>query len=235
MCNEGANRDPQSLRAAGPQRAVRYDASISPNKIAQPGALRVRNSQRRKVRGPSTGGGQPSCPEAHSDKQSDVMPPKRKRKPSPPAEPYDAAQPSSGPAAPSIDRPGKKRKLEATPRSGGSPKPNQEGTKGPEPSKTTKRPRQSDGLVSTNIKASSPKPSSAPAKRKRPKIVKLDPVAFLGNTLPGSNPTGPWSQRGEGKNRIAITRRLGLGAYLRRCVELVNIDGCVNCSCQGAD
>lgn len=164
------------------------------------------------------------------------MPPKRKRKSPPPdQQSHNAVRASSKSAAPSLDHPGKKRRLEAMPVSGSSPKPNLKGTQGLEPPNTAEGTHQPVETTSASPKSSSPKPSSGPAKRKRPKIVKLDPVAFLGNSLRGSNPTGPWSQRGEGKNKIAITRRLELGAYLRRCVELVKVDGCVTCSFRGGN
>lgn len=160
----------------------------------------------------------------------------RKRKPSPPPEQPHNTRASSKSVVPSVDRPKKKRKLGAA--TADSVKPNQESAMGPEPSNPGEEGREPDKPISAvpeTSKASSPKPASAPAKRKRPKIIKLAPVAFLGNALPGSNPTGPWSQRGEGKNKIAVTRKLGLGAYLRRCVELINVDGYVICSfCSGA-
>lgn len=129
-----------------------------------------------------------------------------------------------------IDGPGEKR--EVTAMAGDSAERNQEDAIGPEPSNPSDgahRPDEEMLAAPQNSKLSPP--TSGPPRRKRPKIVKLNPVAFLGNTLPGSNPTGPWSQRGEGKNKIAITRRLELGAYLRRCVELINIDGFVIRSC----
>jgi len=156
----------------------------------------------------------------------------RKRKPSPPPEQSHNTRASSKSVVPSVDRPKKKRKLGAA--TADSAKSNQESAMGgPEPSNPGEEAREPDKPISAapgTSKASSPKPASAPAKRKRPKIVKLAPVAFLGNALPGSNPTGPWSQRGEGKNKIAVTRKLGLGAYLRRCVDLINVDGYVICS-----
>jgi hypothetical protein len=158
----------------------------------------------------------------------DAMTSKRKRKPSPAPEQPHVTPVLSKSTVLSVDRPGKKRKLTAV--ASNFTSPNEGSTKGLEPSNPGKGGHRSDKTTSAvpeNPKASSPKPSSALAKRKRPKIIKLSPVAFLGNTLPGSNPTGPWSQRGEGKNKIAVTRRLELGAYLRRCSELINIDGFV--------
>lgn len=40
--------------------------------------------------------------------------------------------------------------------------------------------------------------------------------------------TGPRSAHKEGKNYICITRKTNLGAYLRRCKDLVLKDGCVS-------
>lgn len=61
-------------------------------------------------------------------------------------------------------------------------------------------------------------------KRER-RIVKLVPPRPFPTVAAGANATGPRSALSEGKNMICITRRTELGAYLRRCKELVLQDG----------
>lgn len=73
--------------------------------------------------------------------------------------------------------------------------------------------------------------SSKPRARKRPNVVRLAPVRPFEQVPPGSNATGPYSSRGEGKNKLGVTRQLELGAYLRRCKELVEVDGYVSVRC----
>ncbi|KAI0032353.1 hypothetical protein K488DRAFT_28167, partial [Vararia minispora EC-137] len=57
------------------------------------------------------------------------------------------------------------------------------------------------------------------------KIKKLVPPRPFPTVPAGSNATGPRSAHGEGKNYIAVTRKTGLGAYIRRCKDLVMRDG----------
>jgi len=66
---------------------------------------------------------------------------------------------------------------------------------------------------------------SDPGAVKRPKIIKLTPARPFPKVPPSSNATGPYSARAEGKNLVCITRRVELGAYLRRCVDMIKEDG----------
>lgn len=66
--------------------------------------------------------------------------------------------------------------------------------------------------------------------KKSVKVRKLVPPRPFPTVPSGSSATGPKSAHGEGKNRICITRRTALGAYLRRCKELVLKDGYVPAS-----
>src|SRR4051812_2598483 len=60
------------------------------------------------------------------------------------------------------------------------------------------------------------------SKRKRNKLVPPRPFP----TVPTSvSATGPRSAHTEGKNVICVTRRTKLGAYLRRCKEVILEDG----------
>lgn len=63
------------------------------------------------------------------------------------------------------------------------------------------------------------------ATRRKPKIVKLTPARPGPKVPASSNATGPYSSQVEGKNLVCVTRRVELGAYLRRCVDLVKKDG----------
>lgn len=81
-------------------------------------------------------------------------------------------------------------------------------------------------------KAKSNKPaesttSNAPAEKPNRKIKRLAaPRPFP--TVPTSvSATGPRSAHKEGKNYICLTRKTPLGAYLRRCKEVIMADGCV--------
>ncbi|KAF8309965.1 uncharacterized protein EI90DRAFT_2983713 [Cantharellus anzutake] len=67
-------------------------------------------------------------------------------------------------------------------------------------------------------------PTSAKA-RPLSKIIKLTPNRPFPKVAPSESATGPLSNREKGKNHICVTRRVALGAYLRRCVELIKVDG----------
>ena len=72
-----------------------------------------------------------------------------------------------------------------------------------------------------------PKPNPPPAKpaAKRRKIKKLAPPRPF-PTVPASvSATGPRSAHSEGKNYICITRKTPLAAYLRRCKDVIVVDG----------
>ncbi|EIM90257.1 uncharacterized protein STEHIDRAFT_27362, partial [Stereum hirsutum FP-91666 SS1] len=57
------------------------------------------------------------------------------------------------------------------------------------------------------------------------KVNKLVPPRPFPTVPVGVNATGPRSAHHEGKNFIAITRKTSLGAYLRRCKDIVLKDG----------
>lgn len=64
---------------------------------------------------------------------------------------------------------------------------------------------------------------------KRPKhhIIKLVPPRPFPTVPTSVSATGPRSAHKEGKNFICITRKTPLGAYLRRCKNVILVDGCV--------
>jgi len=68
-------------------------------------------------------------------------------------------------------------------------------------------------------------PEETVSKKRKHKIKKLVPPRPF-PTVPASvSATGPRSAHHEGKNYIAITRKIPLGAYLRRCKDVVLKDG----------
>ncbi|KAF9792259.1 hypothetical protein BJ322DRAFT_997906 [Thelephora terrestris] len=71
------------------------------------------------------------------------------------------------------------------------------------------------------------KPDSPPVKPavKRPKIKKLTPPRPFPTVPTSASATGPRSAHSEGKNCICITRKTPLGAYLRRCKDVILEDG----------
>lgn len=92
------------------------------------------------------------------------------------------------------------------------------------PSKGKAKPDTFKSTPSTKSTTTSRKP---PPSRPKPKIVKLAPPRPFPQVPSGSNTTGPYSQRGQGKNYVSVSRKLDLGGYLRRCKELVEVDGYV--------
>lgn len=62
---------------------------------------------------------------------------------------------------------------------------------------------------------------SAPKHR----IVKLAPPRPFPTVPTSASATGPRSARSEGKNQICVTRKTQLGAYLRRCRDVILKDG----------
>ncbi|KAG8831320.1 hypothetical protein FRC17_003273 [Serendipita sp. 399] len=62
-------------------------------------------------------------------------------------------------------------------------------------------------------------PTKGPLKR-RPKITKLAPQRPYPTVPTSSSATGPKSKRKEGNNKICVTRRTTLGAYLSQCRNL---------------
>ncbi|KAF9448889.1 hypothetical protein P691DRAFT_592925 [Macrolepiota fuliginosa MF-IS2] len=61
--------------------------------------------------------------------------------------------------------------------------------------------------------------------RKRPKIHKLAPPRPFPAVAASASATGPRSAHKEGKNYICLTRKTSLGAYMRRCKNLIIDDG----------
>lgn len=59
----------------------------------------------------------------------------------------------------------------------------------------------------------------------KPKIVKLAPKRPYPTVPTSSNATGPRSKRKEGNNKICVTRRTDLGAYLKRCKHVFVKEG----------
>lgn len=67
-------------------------------------------------------------------------------------------------------------------------------------------------------------PSTSRSKKMR-KIRKLTPKRPWPIVPTSVSATGPRSAHKEGKNFICITRRTGLGAYMRRCKDVIIKDG----------
>ena len=68
-------------------------------------------------------------------------------------------------------------------------------------------------------------PQETVSKKRKHKVKKLVPPRPF-PTVPASvSATGPRSAHHEGKNYIAITRKTPLGAYLRRCKDVILKDG----------
>lgn len=59
----------------------------------------------------------------------------------------------------------------------------------------------------------------------RPKIVKLAPARPYPTVPTSANATGPRAKRTEGNNKICVTRKTELGAYLRRCRDVIVKEG----------
>jgi hypothetical protein len=70
-------------------------------------------------------------------------------------------------------------------------------------------------------------PGSAPPTNSRRRIRKLQPPRPFPTVPTSVSATGPRSAHQEGKNLICITRRTPLGAYMRRCKDVIIKDGCV--------
>lgn len=74
-----------------------------------------------------------------------------------------------------------------------------------------------------------PEPNPPPAKpaANRRKIKKLTPPRPFPTVPTSVSATGPRSAHSEGKNHICVTRRTLLAAYLRRCKDVIIVDGWV--------
>jgi len=66
-----------------------------------------------------------------------------------------------------------------------------------------------------------------PEIKKRVKINKLAAPRPFPAVAASASATGPFSSHTEGKNYICLTRKMSLGAYMRRCKNLVVNDGYV--------
>lgn len=74
-------------------------------------------------------------------------------------------------------------------------------------------------------KAAEPLPKvNSKSKVQRRKLVPPRPFPTVAR---GDSATGPRSAHKEGKNKICITRKTPLGAYLRRCKDIILKDGYV--------
>jgi ribonuclease P/MRP protein subunit RPP20 len=63
-------------------------------------------------------------------------------------------------------------------------------------------------------------------KKKKPYTIrKLVPPKPFPTISPADSATAARSSRKEGKNYICVTRKTGLGAYMRRCKDLIMKDG----------
>ena len=73
------------------------------------------------------------------------------------------------------------------------------------------------------------KPNPLPARPvvNRRKIKKLTPPRPFPTVPTSVSATGPRSAHSEGKNYICITRKTPLAAYLRRCKDVIMVDGYV--------
>jgi hypothetical protein len=71
-------------------------------------------------------------------------------------------------------------------------------------------------------------PSAPPASPKRV-VNKLKPPRPFSTVPTSVSATGPRSAHKEGKNYICITRKTALGAYMRRCKDVIIKDGYAFC------
>jgi hypothetical protein len=67
-------------------------------------------------------------------------------------------------------------------------------------------------------------PPTKPATKRR-KIKKLSPPRPFPTVPTSVSATGPRSAHSEGKNYVCITRKTPLAAYLRRCKDVIMVDG----------
>jgi ribonuclease P/MRP protein subunit RPP20 len=74
-------------------------------------------------------------------------------------------------------------------------------------------------------KKESEKEKKAAEKKKPYTIRKLVPPKPFPTISPADSATAARSSRKEGKNYICVTRKTGLGAYMRRCKDLIMKDG----------
>ena len=66
---------------------------------------------------------------------------------------------------------------------------------------------------------------NAPGRASRPRINKLAPPRPFPTVPKSVSATGPRSAHKEGKNFLCLTRKTSLGAYMRRCKDVIIKDG----------
>jgi len=81
--------------------------------------------------------------------------------------------------------------------------------------------------AANNNKATEPTTSKTSTAKPKHKIKKLVPPRPFPTVPTSVSATGPRSAHKEGKNYICLTRKTPLGAYLRRCKEVIMKDGSV--------
>ena len=67
--------------------------------------------------------------------------------------------------------------------------------------------------------------ANAPGRASRPRINKLAPPRPFPTVPKSVSATGPRSAHKEGKNFLCLTRKTSLGAYMRRCKDVIIKDG----------
>lgn len=109
-----------------------------------------------------------------------------------------------------------------------APSPSSRPTARPQSSKSPSRDGSSSEPTSVDKgKGNAAQAADSDASKAPIKVNKLVPPRPFPTVPVGVNATGPRSAHHEGKNFIAITRKTSLGAYLRRCKDIVLKDGCV--------
>lgn len=79
-------------------------------------------------------------------------------------------------------------------------------------------------------KADATGPDRTASDSKRRRINRLVPPRPFPTVPTSVSATGPRSAHKEGKNYICLTRKTSLGAYMRRCKDVILKDGCVSAS-----
>jgi ribonuclease P/MRP protein subunit RPP20 len=94
-------------------------------------------------------------------------------------------------------------------------------------SNSAKGPQKKGKEKALNAKIAESTTHETPATKPKHKIKKLVPPRPFPTVPASASATGPRSAHKEGKNYICITRKTPLGAYLRRCKEVIMKDGSV--------
>ena len=85
--------------------------------------------------------------------------------------------------------------------------------------------RDSGGKDIDKANATDPNRTTSDSKRRR--INRLVPPRPFPTVPTSVSATGPRSAHKDGKNYICLTRKTSLGAYMRRCKDVILKDGCV--------